>query len=105
MIAADRSVLDFDKSSATYAAIRDRFKKESARCSGLARALDPKRAREASILLAFLLQYERLPARRVCLGDHPDFRFSVGDRRIGMELVEAFVPHPNDRPDNKNRGN
>jgi hypothetical protein len=91
MIAEGRSVSDPVASPRKYAAIRERFYKDAGRCNGVPKSLDQKKRREASILLAFLLEYERLPTRRIYIGDAPDFRFSVGRRRVGMELVEAFV--------------
>src|SRR5437868_5406984 len=93
MIAEERSVLDLVASSKKYAVIRERFYRDAERCNSVQKSLDSKKRREASILLGFLLEYERLPARRIYIGERPDFRFSVGNRRVGMELVDAFVPH------------
>src|SRR5690349_6153516 len=94
MIAEERSVSDLVASPKKYAAIHERFYKDAGRCNGVPKSLNPTKRREASILLRFLLEYERMAARRIYIGDAPDFRFSVGRRKVGMELVEAFISHP-----------
>jgi hypothetical protein len=93
-MAASCELPDLLAQSNGYAILRDEFEQRTGRCSGVPQSLDVKKQRECSILFRFVLDYERLPARRVMLGEHPDFRFSLGRRRIGMELVEAFKPNP-----------
>jgi hypothetical protein len=92
IIAGAHRLSNFLENSERYAQLRDEFAKRTGRCDNEKQTLDPQKRRECSILFAFLIEYPRLPARRICLGTHPDFRFSLGRRRIGMEMVEAFVP-------------
>lgn len=99
--ASSANLLDDD---GEYQRLHVEFQQHLARVGSVSDDLDRKKRRECDFLLRFLLSYDRLPARRVAIGEAPDFRFSLPGRRIGLELVEPFVPHPHERLSTKRRG-
>jgi hypothetical protein len=92
----ERTLSGLAEGADDYRAIRERFYRHTGRFGPVGATLKEKERREASRLLGFLLERAQLPAKWIAIGDRPDFRFSLGRRRIGMELVEAILPHPKD---------